>query len=137
MLGSTGLTDDDQDIANVQVAGLEDASYIDKVDGFKTKTQSGVVTFSGETDSIYSPAKGPTQPLVITEGGKTKFRILRENLDEAVVFNPWVDKANGMGDFQPKDGWKNMICVEPGTVKGFQKLEKGDAFEAAQTIYLS
>jgi glucose-6-phosphate 1-epimerase len=42
-----------------------------------------------------------------------------------------------MGDFEPKDGWKNMVCVEPGTVKGWQKLEKGDAFEAAQTIYLS
>lgn len=121
----------------MQVEGLEDASYIDKVDGLKTKTQSGVVSFAGETDSIYSPAKDPGHALVITEGGKTKFRILRENLDEAVVFNPWIDKANGMGDFQPKDGWKNMICVEPGTVNGFQKLEKGDAFEAAQTIYLS
>jgi len=126
-----------QDIANVQVTGLEDSEYIDKVDGLKVKTQSDAVTFTGETDAVYTPAKGPSHPLIISEGGKTRFRILRDNLEDAVVFNPWIDKANSMGDFEPKDGWKNMVCVEPGTVKGWQKLEKGDAFEAAQTIYLS
>lgn len=65
-----------------------------------------------------------------------KFRVVRDNLDDVVVWNPWVDKAAGMGDFQPKDGWKNMVCVEAGAVSSWQKLEKGDAFEGAQTIYL-
>ncbi len=39
-----------------------------------------------------------------------------------------------MGDFAPKDGWKNMICVEPGAVRGWTKLEAGDAWEGSQII---
>ncbi|KAL6877013.1 aldose-1-epimerase [Trichoderma novae-zelandiae] len=125
------------DIASAQVLGLEDSPYHDKVDGVKSKTQSSdPVTFSGETDRVYTPVKGPGHPVVIAEGGVAKFRVVRDNLDDVVVWNPWVDKAAGMGDFEPKDGWKTMVCVEAGAVSSWQKLEKGDAFEGAQTIYL-
>lgn len=53
-----------------------------------------------------------------------------------VVWNPWIEKAKGMADFEPKDGYKNMLCVEPGAVATWQVLEPGDAFEGAQTIVL-
>ena len=125
-----------QDITSVDVTGLENSPYVDKVDGAKTKTQDATVTITGETDRVYTPAKGPTEPVVINQSGSTRFRIVRDNLDQVVVWNPWVDKSAGMGDFEPKDGWKNMICVEAGAVEGWQKLEKGDAFEGAQTIHL-
>lgn len=39
-----------------------------------------------------------------------------------------------MGDFSPDEGYKHMICVEVGAVKGWQKLEKGEVFEGGQTI---
>ncbi|RYC61817.1 hypothetical protein CHU98_g4369 [Xylaria longipes] len=122
------------DITKVQVAGLEDSEYIDKVDGAKTKTQSGAVTITGETDRVYTPAKGPSSPIVVTEGGSTAFSVVRDNLKEVVVWNPWTEKAAGMGDFEPKDGFKNMICVEAGSVSSWTSLEPGDAFEGAQTI---
>lgn len=57
-------------------------------------------------------------------------------MDDVVVWNPHVAKSAGMGDFEPKDGWKKMVCVEAGSVRGWQKLDKGDAFEGAQTIHL-
>ncbi|KAF7548018.1 hypothetical protein G7046_g8829 [Stylonectria norvegica] len=125
-----------KDITSVEVSGLEDSPYLDKVANSKEETQSSLVTFSGETDRIYTPAKGPKHPVVISEGGAERFRIVRDNLDQVVVWNPWVDKSAATKDFSPKDGWKNMVCVEPGSVKGWQKLEKGDAFEAAQSISL-
>ncbi|KAF4953852.1 hypothetical protein FGADI_5644 [Fusarium gaditjirri] len=123
------------DISSTEVAGLEDSVYFSKVSSSEA-TQSGTITFSAETDSVYTPAKGPSHPVVISESGTPRFRIVRDNLDQVVVWNPWVDKSAGIKDFTPKDGWKNMLCVEPGSVKGWQKLEKGDAFEAAQTITL-
>ncbi|PNY20474.1 Glucose-6-phosphate 1-epimerase [Tolypocladium capitatum] len=127
-----------KDVSSVQVTGLEDSPYSDKADGMKAKTQaSSPVTFSGETDRVYTPTKGPGHPVVISDGGKPSFRIVRDNLDQVVVWNPWTDKAEGMSDFTPKDGYKNMVCVEAGSVQGWQKLEKGDAFEGAQTIWLS
>ncbi|PNP37622.1 hypothetical protein TGAM01_v200403 [Trichoderma gamsii] len=126
-----------KDISSVQIAGLEDSPYVDKVDAAKAKTQSSdAVAFSGETDRVYTPVKGPSHPVVISEGGAAKFRIVRDNLEDVVVWNPWVDKAASMGDFEPKDGWKNMVCAEAGAVSSWQKLEKGDAYEGAQTIYL-
>ena len=45
------------DVNQVQVLGLEDASYLDKVDGGTQKTQAGAVTISAETDRIYTGVK--------------------------------------------------------------------------------
>ncbi|CAK7204509.1 hypothetical protein SEUCBS139899_007266 [Sporothrix eucalyptigena] len=125
------------DITQVQVDGLGGAPYSDKVDGFKVKTQAeGKVEITGETDRVYKPAGGAAQALTIVEGGKPKYGIARDNLSDAVVWNPWSDKTKSIGDFAPKDGYKNMLCVEPGSVSGWQTLEPGDAFEGAQSITL-
>ena len=126
-----------QDITKVQVDGLGGASYSDKVDGFKIKTQAeGKVDIVGETDRVYKPEGGAAQALTIVEGGRPVYGIARDNLADAVVWNPWADKTNGIVDFAPKDGYKNMLCVEPGSVSGWQTLEPGDAFEGAQAITL-
>ncbi|KAI0126921.1 galactose mutarotase-like domain-containing protein [Xylariales sp. AK1849] len=125
-----------KDIAKVSVTGLDGSEYVDKVDAAKAKKQSGTVTITSETDRVYTPAKGPSEPVVVSEGGVTKFSVVRDNLEDVVVWNPWTEKAAGMGDFAPKDGYKNMICVEAGAVKGWTKLEAGDAFEGAQVIYV-
>lgn len=68
------------------------------------------------------------------EAGQDRFTVVRDNLADVVVWNPWTDKAAGMADFAPKDGFRNMICIEAGSVKGWQTLEPGDAFQGAQTI---
>ena len=39
-----------------------------------------------------------------------------------------------MSDFAPKQGYKNMICVEAGAVRGWQKLEAGETWEGGQLI---
>ena len=39
-----------------------------------------------------------------------------------------------MGDFEPNEGYKEMICVEVGAVDGWQKLEAGDTFEGGQIL---
>lgn len=92
------------------------------------------MTITGETDRVYTPAKGPSEPVAVSEDGKPLFSILRDNLNDLVVWNPWTEKAAGMGDFAPKDGFKQMICVEAGSVQGFQTLEPGEASESAQVI---
>lgn len=122
------------DITKVSVAGLENAQYVDKVDGAQTKTQSGAVTIAGEVDRVYSPATSPSEPVVVLEGGEKRYTVVRDNLDDVVVWNPWIEKSKGMGDFEPKDGYKNMICIEAGAVRTWQKLDPGDAFEGAQVI---
>lgn len=121
----------------MSVTGLEDSEYLDKVEGFKAKKQAGSVTITCETDRVYTPAGGPAEPVVVAEdGGRKKlFSVVRDNLADVVVWNPWSDKAEGIADFAPKDGWRRMLCVEPGAVRGWQTLEPKDALEGAQTIY--
>lgn len=82
---------------------------------------------------MYTPAGGAGAPVAIVEGGQSKFSIVRDNLNEVVVWNPWVD-AKSMADFAPAEGYKNMICVEAGAVKGWQKLEAGETWEGSQVI---
>ncbi|SPQ17955.1 99ce5334-8035-44c1-9d3d-6bbe9b6675a3 [Thermothielavioides terrestris] len=127
-----------KDITAVQVQGLADASYIDKVDGGARKTQSAAeVTITGETDRVYTPAGDPgAGPVTVVEAGRPVYAVTRDNLSNVVVWNPWADKAQGIADFAPKDGFRNMICIEPGAVGAWQSLEAGDAFEGAQTITL-
>ncbi|KAI5865721.1 galactose mutarotase-like protein [Durotheca rogersii] len=123
-----------KDIAKIQVTGLDNSEYVDKVDGAQTKTQAGAVSITGETDRVYTPAGGPSVPVVVEEDGEAVFRVVRDNLKDVVVWNPWTDKAAGIGDFEPKDGYKNMICIEAGSVNGWVTLDSKDAFEGAQTI---
>ncbi|KAI1109413.1 galactose mutarotase-like protein [Nemania sp. NC0429] len=122
------------DITKVEVTGLEDSEYLDKVDGAKVKSQSGIVTITGETDRVYTPAKGPSSSVDVVEDGRPVFSVVRDNLKDVVVWNPWTEKAAGIGDFAPKDGFKNMICIEAGSVRGWTALEPGDVFNGAQTI---
>ena len=100
-----------------------------------TRTQDGPIGFTAETDRVYMPTAPLSEPLTVTQAGKPRFRLVRDNLPDVVVWNPWTDKAAGMGDFEPKDGWRRMVCVEAGSVSSWTRLEQGDVFEGAQTIY--
>jgi glucose-6-phosphate 1-epimerase len=60
--------------------------------------------------------------------------VSRDSLPNVTVWNGWEDKIKGMGDFEPKDGWKQYICIEPGTILGWTKLEGGDAWEGLCTF---
>lgn len=50
-----------------------------------------------------------------------------------VVWNPWIEKAKGMGDFGDEE-YKNMICVENGSVADWVKLAGGQTWIAGQTL---
>lgn len=55
------------------------------------------------------------------------------SLTFTVVWNPWEEKAKEMGDFDD-EGYKEMICLEPGKVSNPVTLEAGQQFECSQTL---
>lgn len=119
-----------QDISNTTVSGLAGASYVDKVRGAQTfKEESADLPITGETDRVYTTPSLP--PIVVKESGKDSLITTRDALPDVTVWNGWEQKIAGMGDFEPKDGWKRYICIEPGTVTGWTKLEAGDAWEGS------
>ncbi|KAF2749779.1 galactose mutarotase-like protein [Sporormia fimetaria CBS 119925] len=122
-----------KDISKVSIKGLMGVEYVDKVLNASTHNQSDMdLKITGEVDRVY---KGiPQDTTTVVEDEKPRFDVVRDNLQDTVVWNPWTEKAAAMGDFAPKEGFKQMVCVEVGTVNGWQKLEKGEVFEGGQTI---
>ena len=97
------------DVRRVVVYGLEGCPYIDKVDGSKRKMQSGGVHISAETDRIYLDSARDC--LIEDLGFNRRIRIAKRHSHSTVVWNPWIEKAEKMGDFGP-EGYLGMLCVE-------------------------
>jgi glucose-6-phosphate 1-epimerase len=128
-----GLTTVIQDISQVAVSGLEGTTYKDQTQGGKTMNgESGAITIAGEVDRLYS--SDSAQPIVVAEKNKPKYEITQDLMSDVVVWNPWVEKAKGIADLGPEDGYKKMICVEAGSVATWNTLEAGDTWEGGQRI---
>ncbi len=97
------------DIDHVSIHGLENLTYIDKVDGDQRKTQQGPITFTGETDRIYLDIDDDC--LIYDPGLRRRIRVAKAGSRTTVVWNPWIDKAQHMGDFGD-DEYRTMLCVE-------------------------
>jgi len=97
------------DVRRVSVEGMENCDYLDKVDGFARKQQVGPVTISQEVDRIYL---GTGDLCEIRDPGMERLiRIRSTGSHSTVVWNPWSEKAEQMGDLGP-DGYLGMLCVE-------------------------
>jgi glucose-6-phosphate 1-epimerase len=97
------------DISKVQVLGLDGIEYLDKVEGFAEKTQSGPVTIDSEVDRIYKGVAGELE--IDDKSLGRKIRIASSGCSTVVVWNPWKETAASMGDLNDDD-YRQMICVE-------------------------
>ena len=97
------------DISQVQVLGVANKTYIDKVDNGKQKTQTGTVTFSGECDRIYLNV--PSELVIDDAALQRKIKIAATNSNTAIVWNPDATISAKMADLEDRD-YKNFVCVE-------------------------
>ncbi len=95
------------DVTNTTVYGLEGKDYLDKPDSFKRKTQTGPITFNTEVDRVYVQ----TPDDIIIDNKQRKIIIKKQGSQSTVVWNPWQQVAEKMGDLG-KDGYLKMLCVE-------------------------
>ncbi len=97
------------DIAEIQLRGLEGCEYLDKADGSVRKHQAGALKFSAETDRVYVNTQADC--LIDDTRLARRIRVSKSGSLSTVVWTPWTEKADKMGDFGP-DGWREMVCVE-------------------------
>ncbi len=91
------------------IKGLDGCEYIDKVAGAVRKTQDGPVTISEETDRIYL---GTGNRAEILDSSMDRRIIIRSSGSAStVIWNPWLESAERMGDLGP-GGYLKMLCVE-------------------------
>jgi D-hexose-6-phosphate mutarotase len=98
------------DIANAGITGLEDRDYLDKLDAFSRKVQSGPIGIAAEIDRIYL---GDTASITLSDGGTgRRIHISASGSRSAVVWNPWVEKTARLGDMGSPDAFRQMLCIE-------------------------
>ncbi|MDO9636273.1 MAG: D-hexose-6-phosphate mutarotase, partial [Thiobacillus sp.] len=101
------------DIGTVKVSGLEGCDYHDKVDNFARKKQKGAIGFSGEVDRVY--VNTPADCVIEDAGLQRRIRIAKTGSQSTIVWTPWTEKAEKMGDMghgKTGAGWREMVCVE-------------------------
>ncbi|ORZ02656.1 galactose mutarotase-like domain-containing protein [Syncephalastrum racemosum] len=119
------------DISKVAVEGLTDRKYIDKVENAAVSTEERAkVTIASEVDRIYCDAP---DSLHLYYGGPDSIAIEKTGLKDTVVWNPWIEKSKGMGDFGDEE-YHNMVCVEVGSVADWVKLGGGATWTGGQTL---
>ncbi|MDX8409835.1 MAG: D-hexose-6-phosphate mutarotase [Mariprofundales bacterium] len=99
-----------QDVRKVTIRGLDGCDYLDKVGTPTRRSQQGDVTIGEEVDRIYLDQG---QDVVIEDPGlKRAIRIEKRDSHSTIIWNPWLEKCQSMGDFGSDDGYLGMVCVE-------------------------
>jgi glucose-6-phosphate 1-epimerase len=102
------------DVRSVSISGLEQARYIDKVDGAAEKSATGnAIVFMGETDRVYLNTVAECQ--LIDPDRKRTIVISKSGSQSTVVWNPWIAKSARMPDFGDHE-WPEMVCIETANV---------------------
>ena len=99
------------DVGNMTIRGLEGCEYIDKVGATARRTQQDGIVIESEVDRVY--VNTAADCVIEDKGLKRAIRIHKEGSRSTVVWNPWTEKAEKMGDFGPKLH-RDMVCVESG-----------------------
>ena len=122
------------DVRRVQLHGLEQTDYLDKMAGFRRKTQPDApVTFTAETDRIYLNTDAACR--VVDVGKRRHVALEKTGSDTTVVWNPWVDKARAMPDFADHD-WPRMVCVETANAaENALRIPPGDSHLLSATLW--
>ncbi|MGL5046307.1 MAG: D-hexose-6-phosphate mutarotase [Shewanella sp.] len=99
-----------EDIHQLKASGFSGAKYIEFAKGPYLQT-SDEVLFDRETDRVYTDL-GPVQLLHTPQG---IIEVSRENSQSAVLWNPWIEKSQRLGRFNPED-YLTMVCLEAANV---------------------
>lgn len=99
------------DIEKITIRGLDDCVYLDKAQNFARFTQKDGIVIENEVDRVY--INTGTDCVIEDKGMKRAIRIAKQGSMSTVVWNPWAEKADKMGDFG-EDGFRGMVCVESG-----------------------
>lgn len=118
------------DITSCKITGFNGCQFADKVKNSgedETESRESIM-IDRNVDNIYKNT--PSHSLV--EGGNT-ITLEKTNLPDTVLWNPWIEKAAKMSDFDD-DGYKHMVCIEAGYVAQRMALTPSNTFTCSQTL---
>lgn len=133
------------DSTKASVQGLKGMHYIDKVKGGEAQLDTDNFTFDAQAiDRVHMGKHSSTageKPRDVKmlynadhQGTGKGIEVTRsKELKDTVVWNCAEEGNKSIGDLE-EGGWKRYVCVEPGSVHGFETLPKGSKWVAEQTL---
>lgn len=119
------------DVGNMTIRGLEGCEYVDKVGETTRRTQQDGIVIASEVDRVY--VNTTADCLIEDTGFKRRIRIAKQGSRSTVVWNPWQEKAEKMGDFGPALH-RDMVCVESGNaMENIITLQPGETHRLVAT----
>jgi glucose-6-phosphate 1-epimerase len=123
------------DVANMHIEGLAGREYIDQLDGDQVKQQSGVVRIAQAVDRIYRATEDAC--VIHDDTWSRQLHISKQGSRSTVVWNPWLEKAQAMGDFSDQ-GYRHMLCIEAANAADdVRELAPGGEHTLSQIIRLT
>lgn len=124
------------DVRQVEIDGLQNTDYLDKMDSFKRKIQPAErIRITGETDRVFINTRSTVK--IVDPVLNRTIVVEKENSASTVVWNPWIAKAKAMADFGD-DEWPGMLCIETANVGDHSvKLEPGQTHKMRARIALT
>lgn len=120
-----------EDVHAVALEGLSGVRYQDKLRGGDYFEQDGALRLEGATDRVYEDAP---DVLALTGAGAVRpLRIEKEGFADVVVWNPWREGAEALGDMAA-DEYRAMLCVEAAQVSAPVTLAPGAAWSGTQRL---
>ena len=120
------------DIAQIAVSGMGGLEYLDNLQGkARVREESQMVVIDREVDRVYLQA--PRILGIEDAGAGRSVQIDKDNLSDAVVWNPWIEKSKTLSDLAPED-FKRFVCVETGNIGSPVEVPPKSSFVCGQTI---
>lgn len=99
-------------IEDIEIHGLDEATYLDFADSGRKKVQTGQVKIVSLTNRVYDTQN----PLAVHDAMlKRVLRTEKRNSKSTIIWNPWRTETKELHDLHPSE-WQQMICVETGNV---------------------
>jgi len=120
------------DIHQTAVRGLHEVMYLDAMNEMKPTLENGAeIRFAEETDRVYMDTPDTLQ--VVDEAKELIINIGKRNLPDAVIWNPWVAKAQRMPDYGDEE-YQQMVCAETGRIIDPVVLAPGESWTGSTTF---
>jgi len=101
------------DISQVVVQGMDKVSYLDKLDGYKLKTQLDEIIIDREVDRVYQQV--PDTTTIVDNSLNRTIKVKSESSNSTVIWNPWQETGAAFADLN-EDSYQHFVCIENANV---------------------
>ena len=120
------------DVERVEINGLDDTSFIDKVrGGIVVEAGQGALRISSETDRIYMDVKNPVA--LREQGSGEKLEVVASGFPDVVIWNPGSEVTKGIADMLPGE-YRDMVCIEAAAAAKPLTLEPLSTWRGSQHL---